>query len=97
MYDGTGTDKSVTDLIGGYMSEIEKLQSRLIESDQMYQQLKKQLNSPRNVKHSTVGTSGLHIIISKFIYFSKHFRSDQMKRNLSSIQPNVNWRKSVNC
>lgn len=48
-----GTDKSVTDLIGGYMAEIEKLQSRLIESDQMYQQLKKQQNSPRNLKNST--------------------------------------------
>lgn len=43
------TDKSVTDLIGSYIAEIEKLKSKLIESDQMYQQLKKTMNSPRNV------------------------------------------------
>jgi len=35
-------------MITGYLTEIEKLNARLIESDQMYQQLKKSMNSPRN-------------------------------------------------
>lgn len=38
----SATDKSVTDLIGTYLKEIEKLKARLIESEQMYHQLKKQ-------------------------------------------------------
>lgn len=42
------SDKSVADLIAGYMSEIEKLKTKLIESEQLYQQLKKSMNSPRN-------------------------------------------------
>lgn len=49
-WSAAGTDSSVTDLIGGYLTEIEKLQARLIEADQMYQQLKKQNNSPRNLQ-----------------------------------------------
>lgn len=53
-----GTDKSVTDLISGYLQEIEKLQARLIESDQMYQQLKKTMNSPRNPTFLKAGKSG---------------------------------------
>ncbi|XP_037037974.1 kinesin-like protein KIF21B isoform X3 [Bradysia coprophila] len=53
-----GSDKSVTDLISGYLQEIEKLQARLIESDQMYQQLKKSINSPRNPAFIKAGRSG---------------------------------------
>lgn len=41
----------MTDLIGGYLKEIEKLKARLIESEQMYQQLKKTVNNQR-VKNS---------------------------------------------
>lgn len=41
-------DGSVTEMIGGYLMEIEKLQARLIEAEQMYQNLKKSMNSPRN-------------------------------------------------
>lgn len=41
------TDQTVTDMIGGYLSEIEKLNARLIESEQMCQHLKKSLSSPR--------------------------------------------------
>lgn len=44
------TDKSVTELISKYMKEIEKLKVRLIESEQMYQQLKKSTASTRNTK-----------------------------------------------
>ncbi|XP_055852546.1 kinesin-like protein KIF21A isoform X1 [Episyrphus balteatus] len=42
-------DKSVTDMVAGYLGEIEKLQAKLIESQEMYQQLKKSTAlSPRN-------------------------------------------------
>lgn len=58
-----GTDKSVTDLISGYLQEIEKLQARLIESDQMYQQLKKSVNSPRNPTFTKAGRSGKFIVV----------------------------------
>lgn len=43
-------DLSVTDMIGGYLMEIEKLQARLIEAEQVYQNLKKTMNSPRNLQ-----------------------------------------------
>lgn len=59
------------------MTEIEKLQSRLIESDQMYQQLKKQLSSPRNAKNSTstVGRSPHYTHIYVIYYnFLNHKR-----------------------
>lgn len=41
-------DGSVSDMIGGYLMEIEKLQARLIEAERMYHNLKKTINSPRN-------------------------------------------------
>lgn len=44
----TDTDKSVTDMIAGYLSEIEKLHAKLIESQEMFQQLKKSTNTPRS-------------------------------------------------
>lgn len=45
------TDKSVTELIGRYLKEIEKLKARLIESEQMYQQLKKSAAQAARVKN----------------------------------------------
>lgn len=47
------TDQSVKNLIQGYISEIEKLQAKLIESEEMYQQLRKNdkgLEAMRNAK-----------------------------------------------
>lgn len=44
------SDTAVVDVVNGYMMEIEKLQARLIEADQMYQNLKKSINSPRNAQ-----------------------------------------------
>lgn len=46
------TDASVADMIGGYLSEIEKLNGRLIESEQLCQHLKKSMHSPRNTNWS---------------------------------------------
>lgn len=46
----------VTDMIGGYLMEIEKLQARLIEADQMYQNLKKSMNSPRSLQQRNTST-----------------------------------------
>ncbi|XP_031616973.1 kinesin-like protein KIF21A isoform X2 [Contarinia nasturtii] len=43
----TSNDKSVTELVGRYIKEIEKLRAKLIESEQMYQQLKKTVNTAR--------------------------------------------------
>lgn len=45
------TDKSVTELISRYLKEIEKLKARLIESEQMYQQLKKSTAQAARMKH----------------------------------------------
>lgn len=54
MYEwNSDADGSVTDMIGGYLGEIEKLQARLIEAEQMYQNLKKSMNSPRNQQRSS--------------------------------------------
>ena len=44
---------AVSDLISGYLKEIEKLHARLIESEQLCQQLNKSLNSPRNNMNRT--------------------------------------------
>lgn len=44
------TDKSVSDMISGYLVEIENLKAKLIESEEMYHQLKKSMSSPRNLK-----------------------------------------------
>ncbi|XP_059619317.1 kinesin-like protein KIF21B isoform X1 [Phlebotomus argentipes] len=41
------SDKSMSEMVAGYLKEIEKLKAKLIESDQMYQQLKKTTNTPR--------------------------------------------------
>lgn len=38
---GSETDKTVTEMVAGYLKEIEKLKAKLIESDTLYQQLKK--------------------------------------------------------
>lgn len=64
-----GTDKSITDLISGYLQEIEKLQARLIESDQMYQQLKKSMNSPRNPMYLKAGRSGKGLCLRRLKSF----------------------------
>jgi kinesin family protein 4/21/27 len=52
---GDDGDRSMTEMIGNYIAEIEKLKAKLIESEQMFQQLKKsQTNPPRNaLKQST--------------------------------------------
>ncbi len=44
---GDSTDQSITELVGNYINEIEKLKAKLIESEQMFQQLKKQMSSPQ--------------------------------------------------
>ncbi|XP_030383515.1 kinesin-like protein KIF21A isoform X2 [Scaptodrosophila lebanonensis] len=47
---GDNFDSVLTNIVGNYLSEIEKLQAKLIESEEMYQQLKKSnsnSNSPR--------------------------------------------------
>lgn len=47
------SDLSVTTLVGSYLSEIEKLQAKVIETEDMCQQLKKKTskgNSPRGTK-----------------------------------------------
>lgn len=53
--DSDDGDRSMTEMISNYISEIEKLKAKLIESEQMFQQIKKsQMNSPRNaLKQST--------------------------------------------
>lgn len=49
--DGT-SESSMTDLVRNYIGEIEKLKAKLIESEQMYQQLKKSTQS-KNSKGTT--------------------------------------------
>ncbi len=48
-WSGEGGDRSMTEMIANYIAEIEKLKAKLIESEQMFQQLKKsQASPPRN-------------------------------------------------
>lgn len=53
------TDKSVTELVSRYMKEIEKLKAKLIESEQMYHQLKKSTNAARKNLITFADTDGL--------------------------------------
>ena len=41
-----GSDSSMTEMVSNYISEIEKLKAKLIESEQMFQQVKKQQSLP---------------------------------------------------
>lgn len=51
-------DKSVTELVSRYIKEIEKLKAKLIESEQMYQQLKKSMNTARKNLITFADTEG---------------------------------------
>ncbi|XP_053692673.1 kinesin-like protein KIF21A isoform X2 [Sabethes cyaneus] len=53
-----GTESSMQQLVAGYISEIEKLKAKLIESEQMFQQLKK-----ANVSPSKLGLKGNYSFI----------------------------------
>ncbi|XP_065081255.1 kinesin-like protein KIF21B isoform X2 [Ochlerotatus camptorhynchus] len=44
--DGAGSENAIQQLVAGYISEIEKLKAKLIESEQMFQQMKKVQASP---------------------------------------------------
>jgi kinesin family protein 4/21/27 len=45
----------MTEMVGNYISEIEQLKAKLIESEQMFQQLKKsQTSPPKNALKSSV-------------------------------------------
>lgn len=46
--DESGGDRSMSEMISKYISEIEKLKAKLIESEQMFQQLKKTQTNPIN-------------------------------------------------
>lgn len=51
-YVNDGTDSSMTEMVSNYISEIEKLKAKLIESEQMFQQIKKAQSPPRNSSKS---------------------------------------------
>lgn len=79
------SDKSVTDLIAGYMSEIEKLKAKLIESDQLYQQLKKQMN---------MNTPRSNAIRSNFS-FDEFFNNDEPESFISIAKKEVEKEREV--
>lgn len=53
------SDKSVTELVSRYIKEIEKLKAKLIESEQMYHQLKKTTSATRKNIITFADTGGL--------------------------------------
>lgn len=53
----------MTELVGRYIKEIEKLKAKLIESEQMYQQLKKSTSSIRKNMITFPDTEGIEIDI----------------------------------
>lgn len=64
------TDKSVTELVSRYMKEIEKLKAKLIESEQMYHQLKKSANTARKNLITFADTDGLCFVLLSLSYLS---------------------------
>lgn len=59
MSNGDSSESSMTDLIRTYIAEIEKLKSKLIESEQMYQQLKKSMQAQsKNAKATPTYLNG---------------------------------------
>lgn len=78
------------------MTEIEKLQSRLIESDQMYQQLKKQQqNLPRNLKNSTSTVDETEIVIDSAKRVLEKERELLMSRSLPGFADVVTTSSSI--
>lgn len=55
----SASDKSVSELVSRYIKEIEKLRAKLIESEQMYQQLKKVVSATRKNIITFADTDGL--------------------------------------
>lgn len=55
----SANDKSVTELVSRYIKEIEKLKAKLIESEQMYHQLKKTVSTARKNLITFADTDGL--------------------------------------
>lgn len=49
----------MTELVGRYIKEIEKLKAKLIEAEQMYHQLKKSMNTTRKNIITFPDTEGL--------------------------------------
>ena len=47
-----GEETDMTGLIQGYLKEIEELRAKLLESEQMCQQLRKQVNNRANARYS---------------------------------------------
>ena len=65
-----GSDASIADLVGNYISEIEKLKAKLIESEQMFQQLKKSsVIPPRNMLKQSVSYMECKEICSLVLFF----------------------------
>lgn len=57
----TDADRSVSEMVAGYLKEIEQLKAKLIESDQLYQQLKRTANA-KNAKTSRFLLEGEFLI-----------------------------------
>lgn len=74
---GDEGDRSMTETISNYISEIEKLKAKLIESEQMFQQIKKsQSFAPRNaLKQSSYLDGELALLILIEFFFWTKFLS----------------------
>lgn len=55
---GDTSESAMTDLVRNYISEIEKLKAKLIESEQMYQQLKKSTQTQSKNSTATAYLAG---------------------------------------
>lgn len=85
---GDGSDSSMTEMVRNYIAEIEQLKAKLIESEQMFLQLKKSQSSPPKnaLKQSHSYLSGelnrKRFLINSFLYFSLNIpqRSQKIHR-----------------
>lgn len=69
MMEFVDNDKSVTELVGRYIKEIEKMRAKLIESEQMYQQLKKTVSTTRKNMITFADTDGECNFVVGMCYF----------------------------
>lgn len=68
-----GSDTSMTEMVSNYIAEIEQLKAKLIESEQMFQQLKKQGSPPRNASKSSYLSGKLFECLTKIHRFLTFF------------------------
>lgn len=70
-WSGDASDSSMTEMVSNYIAEIEKLKAKLIESEQMFQQLKKAQAVPSKPSHSYLNGEHCDCLFNGVLIFNQ--------------------------